>query len=137
MKLININHNHDKYITTPEFDKFTAEVFDARLARTNLMTKTEFDTKLISTNKKINWNKTKHVLVKNEFKKLQTSDSSYCQGKNHFEENGTQEYSYFSQCTNISTRLVTLIKFQNGSLKYCLMKLLNLLLQMIIKLFQY
>ena len=78
MKLININHNHDKYITTPEFDKFTAEVFDARLARTNLMTKTEFDTKLISTNKKINWNKTKHVLVKNEFKKLQTSDSSYC-----------------------------------------------------------
>ena len=137
MKLININHNHDKYITTPEFDKFTAEVFDARLARTNLMTKTEFDTKLISTNKKINWNKTKHVLVKNEFKKLQTSDSSYCQGKNHFEENGTQEYSYFSQCTNISIRLVTLIKFQNGSLKYCLMKLLNLLLQMIIKLFQY
>ena len=90
MKLININHNHDKYITTPEFDKFTAEVFDARLARTNLMTKTEFDTKLISTNKKINWNKTKHVLVKNEFKKLQTSDSSYCQGKNHFEENGTK-----------------------------------------------
>ena len=137
MKLININHNHDKYITTPEFDKFTAEVFDARLARTNLMTKTEFDTKLISTNKKINWNKTKHVLVKNEFKKLQTSDSSYCQGKNHFEGNGTQEYSYFSQCTNISRRLVTLIKFQNGSLKYCLMKLLNLLLQMIIKLFQY
>ena len=102
MQLININHNHDKHITTSEFDKFTAEVFDARLARANLMTKTEFDTKLISTNKEINWNKTKHLLVKNEFKKLQTFDSSYCQGKNHFEENGTQEYSYFSQCTNIN-----------------------------------
>ena len=23
------NHNHDKYITTPEFNKFSAEVFDA------------------------------------------------------------------------------------------------------------
>ena len=27
------DHNNDKYITTPEFNKFTAEVFDARLAR--------------------------------------------------------------------------------------------------------
>ena len=22
------NHNHDKYITTPEFNKFTAEIFE-------------------------------------------------------------------------------------------------------------
>ena len=27
------DHNHDKYITTPEFNKFTAECFDARLTR--------------------------------------------------------------------------------------------------------
>ena len=26
------DHNHDKYITTPEFNKFTAEIFAARLA---------------------------------------------------------------------------------------------------------
>ena len=26
-----IDHNHDKYITTPEFNKFTAEIFDLRL----------------------------------------------------------------------------------------------------------
>ena len=40
------DHNHDKYITTPEFNKFTPEAFDAILARANLITKTDFDTKL-------------------------------------------------------------------------------------------
>ena len=39
------DHNRDKYITTPEFNKFTAEVFDARLARAILITKTYFDAK--------------------------------------------------------------------------------------------
>ena len=34
------DHNHDIYITTPEFNKLTAEVFDARLARENSVTKT-------------------------------------------------------------------------------------------------
>ena len=43
------------YITTPEFNKFTAEEFDARLARANLVAKADFDTKLISPNKKITW----------------------------------------------------------------------------------
>ena len=52
------DHNHDKYITTPEFNTFTAEVFDARLARANVITKTNFDTKLISFNRKIDSNKT-------------------------------------------------------------------------------
>ena len=27
------NHNHDKYITTPEFNTLAADVFNARLAR--------------------------------------------------------------------------------------------------------
>ena len=40
------NHNHGKYITTPEFNDLTAWVFDARLARENLVTKTNFDIKL-------------------------------------------------------------------------------------------
>ena len=52
------DHNYDKYIDTPEFNKFTAEFFDTRLARSNLVTKADFDTKLISLNKKINSNKT-------------------------------------------------------------------------------
>ena len=37
------NHNHDKYITTPEFNTLSADVFNARLAQANLMTKTDFD----------------------------------------------------------------------------------------------
>ena len=35
--------NHDKYITTPEFDKLTAETFTERLKQANLVTKTDFD----------------------------------------------------------------------------------------------
>ena len=35
--------NHDKYITTPEFNKLTSENFAARLKQANLVTKTEFD----------------------------------------------------------------------------------------------
>ena len=46
------DHNHDKYITTPEFNKLTAETFAARLAQVNLLTKTDFDNKLINFNKK-------------------------------------------------------------------------------------
>ena len=63
-------HNHGKYITTPEFNNLTAEVFTASLKQANLMTKTDFNTRLINLNKKINSNKRKHVLLENKFKKL-------------------------------------------------------------------
>ena len=46
------NHKHKKYITTPEFNKLTAENFAARLAQANIVTKTDFDNKLSSLNKK-------------------------------------------------------------------------------------
>ena len=45
--------SHDKYITTPEFNKLTAEHFAARLKQANLVTKTGFDNKLTSFNKRI------------------------------------------------------------------------------------
>ena len=35
------NHNHDKYIDTQEFNKLAADVFNARLAQTNLIPKTD------------------------------------------------------------------------------------------------
>ena len=38
-------HNHDKYITIPEFNTLAASVFNARLAQANLITKTDFDEK--------------------------------------------------------------------------------------------
>ena len=36
------DHNHDKYITTPEFNKLTTENFKARLTEADLVTKTLF-----------------------------------------------------------------------------------------------
>ena len=44
------DHNHDKYITTPEFNTLADDVFHARLAQANLITKTDFNTKLPSLN---------------------------------------------------------------------------------------
>ena len=36
------DHNHDKYITTPEFNKLTGQNFAARLKQANLVTKNRF-----------------------------------------------------------------------------------------------
>ena len=60
-----------------------------------MITKTDFDAKLSSLNKKITQNKTKHLLVENELNKLKTFDSGYFIGKSHFEEDGTQNYLVF------------------------------------------
>ena len=55
------DHNHDKYITTSKSNTLAARVF-------NKISKSKF-------------NKTKHLLVENELKKLKTFDSSYFIGK--------------------------------------------------------
>ena len=89
------NHNHDKYIDTQESNKLTADVFNARLAPANLTTKTRFDSRLLSLNRKIKANKSKHLLVENELNKLKTFDSSYFIGKSHFDEDGTQNHLAF------------------------------------------
>ena len=102
------NHNHDKYITTLEFNTLAADVFNARLKQANLIAKTDFDAKLSSLNRKITTNKTKHLLVENELKKLKTFDSSYFIGKSHFEEDGTQNYLVFQPCTGILNKLLVL-----------------------------
>ena len=60
------NHNHDKYIDTSEFNKLAADVFNARLAQANLITKTDFDAKLSILNKKITQNKSNYLLVEND-----------------------------------------------------------------------
>ena len=65
------------------------------MVRPNLVTKTDFDDKLRSLNQKINSNKTKNLLVENKLEKLKTFDSTYCRGKSHFEEDGTQNYLVF------------------------------------------
>ena len=47
------NHNHDKYITTPEFNTLDPSDFNARLAQVNLLIKKDFDAKLSSLNRNI------------------------------------------------------------------------------------
>ena len=82
-------------IDTQEFNKFTADDFNARLAQANVITKTDFDAKLSNLNRKITQNETKHLLVKNELNRLKTFDSSYFIGKGNFEEDGVQNYLVF------------------------------------------
>ena len=87
------NHNHDKCVTTPEFNTLAAFVFNRRLVQTNLITKTDFDAKLSSLNKKITSSKSKHLLLENELKKLKAFGSSYFISKSHFEEDVTKLFS--------------------------------------------
>ena len=68
------NHNHDKYITTPEFNTLAAGVFNARLAQANLVAKTDFDNTVSGLNNKIAEKKKKNGSIENELKKLKTFD---------------------------------------------------------------
>ena len=76
----NIIPDHSKYISTLESKRLIAENFTARLKQANLATKDDiadfvktksFDDKLKKWNKKVTFYKSKHLLIKSEFKKLQ------------------------------------------------------------------
>ena len=88
------DHNQDKYIKTPEFNKLAA-VLNARLAQANLITKTDFDVKLSSLNKKITKNKTKYLLVENKLNKLKPLDSGYFIGIVILKKMGCKIIQYF------------------------------------------
>ena len=77
-------HNHDKYITTPEFNTLAAGIFNARLAQANLVSKADFDNKVSSLDSKTATNKTKNESIENKLKNLKTFDSSYFIGKRQF-----------------------------------------------------
>ena len=96
VKLIIIT-NHDKYITTPEFNNLPIGVFDARLARANLVTKRDLDIKLKKISDRVTLNETKHLLVETELKKLNTFDAAYFRGKNYFDGYGKQNYLVFQR----------------------------------------
>ena len=46
----NTNHDHEKYITTAEFNTMSGSVFNARLTQANVIAKTDFDAKLSGLN---------------------------------------------------------------------------------------
>ena len=95
---------------------------------------TDFDTKLQGISKRITSNKTKHLLVENELKKLETFDLSYFKGKSNFEEDGTQNCLVFKPMyksewkskglSNESIKtLSTSNNFLNPSLDYVITKI--------------
>ena len=64
------DHNHDQYVTTPEFNTLAADVFKARLAaQTDLIRKPDFDSKLKGISDRATKINTKYLLVENELKK--------------------------------------------------------------------
>ena len=89
------DNNHDKYITTREFNTLAARVFNVKLAQADLVTKTDFDAKLKKISGRVTSNKSKHLLVETEFKKLEKFDTAYCRGKNYFKGDRTQNYLVF------------------------------------------
>ena len=82
-----LDHNHDKYITTTEFNKLATDAYNIRIVQANLVKKTDFDNKLSNLNRKIVSNKTKDISIAEEL--------SYFHGKNYFDEDGDQNYYIF------------------------------------------
>ena len=62
--------------------------FDSKLAQADVITKINFDAKVIE--------------VENNIKKLQTFGSSYFRGNSHFEEVGVQRYLVFQPISRYS-----------------------------------
>ena len=83
------------------FNRLAADVFNAKLTQANLVTKRDFDEKLSNLDRKITKNKTDHLLVQNESKKLKSFDLGYFIRKSHFEEDGTQNYLVFQPIVSI------------------------------------
>ena len=115
------NQNQDKYVAILEFNTLAANVFNVRSEQANLITKTDFDAKLSSLNRKITANKTKHFLNDN--------DLTYYRGKQYFDEgSGKQNYLVFlpmRKYFKLIQLLTLLIMFYHGNLKDYLMKVLN------------
>ena len=102
-----------------------------------MITKTDFDAKLSSLNRKITVNKSKNLLVENELNKLKTFDSSYFIGESHFEEDGTQNYLVFQPLNKYFKVIANTDYVHHGNLKDYLMKVLNHLQHLIIVLLQH
>ena len=75
------DHNYEKYITTTEFNKL-------KLVQVDLVTKTGFDNKLTSYNRRIVSNKAKNLLNEKDIKKFKKFDLGYFIGQSYVDEDG-------------------------------------------------
>ena len=85
------DHNYNKYIT-------------CKSDIANIVNKRDFDNKLLTFHKRINLNKLKHVLIKNESKKFQTFDSSLFIDQSDFNNDRDQLYLIFQPICKIITQ---------------------------------
>ena len=100
--------NHDKYISTPEFNNLPAETFTARLKHANLLTKTDFDKKLASFNKQVTSNKTKHLEVQKKLDSLIIKHYNFFLGRIYFRSNdGSQNLFVYQPRVKIVLELKT------------------------------
>ena len=89
--------NHDKYITTPEFNKLTAEIFAARLRQCDLVN--IFGNNLTSFDKRISLNKKKHLKVQKRLNSLITKHYNFLSGRKHFTRNDGSQNMFVYQPT--------------------------------------
>ena len=97
-----ITQSRDKYTQdTQEFNKLAADFFNRGIAQANLITKTNFYNKLSDLNRKITSNKTKHLVVENELKKLKTLHLSFLLEKVILKKMVLKIIQYFNQYSDI------------------------------------
>ena len=94
------DHDQDKYITTSGVNTIATNVVNTKITQANLITKTDFDIKVLSIDSKVTGNKWKHESIENELQKLKKlSENSFLSiffTINRFDsEDGTQVYLIF------------------------------------------
>ena len=88
-KKMTTHHDHDKYITTQEFNTLTSGNFAATLVQANLANKSDISNFVVTSSKSNN------VLVENKFKKSDTFDLSLFIDQSYFFNDGVQIYFIF------------------------------------------
>ena len=91
--------DHAKYITTQEFNNLTAENFAARLKQANLVSKTDFDKKLISFDKRIMSNKTKYLEIQKKVDSLTTKYYKLFLGRMYYTTKDESQNMFIYQST--------------------------------------
>ena len=140
MKLKKItDHHHDKYITTPEFNKLTAENFAARLKQINLASKSDIDNFVKKTDfgnklRDVTSNKNELNELSKKVKAISTKGLtkdlidkfSILNGAKYFSSGIFQNYLVFILAKNALSVLVVLRGLTCGNIMECWKKLLNI-----------
>ena len=91
--------DYAKYIANQELNKSTAENFAARLTQANSVSKTDFDNKLISFNRKVTSNKRKYLEDLIKLNNLTTKYYNFLLGRMYFTSNDGSQITFVNQPT--------------------------------------